>query len=123
VPGNGEKTVNPSSEPPFFAYPAMDSLGFISEEPIAPLGTIIGSQSNNLMLATGETIYIKPGKDSFLVPGHEYRIISTEPVSANFNGEKFNGVKHIILGIVNVIDVEKTYATAHITKSFDHAAV
>ena len=74
------------------------------------------------MMATGETIYIKPGKDSPLVSGHDYRIISTEPVYANFNGERFKGVKHIILGIVNVIDVDETYTTARITRSFDHAA-
>jgi hypothetical protein len=100
----------------------MDSLGFISENPIDALGTIMGSQSNNLMMATGEIIYIKPSRNSPLVPGHDYRIISTRPVSANFNGERFNGVKHTILGIVTVIDVEETYTSARITTSFDHAA-
>lgn len=122
VPDLGKKKKDSSIEHPFFAYPAMDSLGFISEKPIDALGTIIGSQDNNLMMATGDTIYIKPGKDSFLVSGHDYRIISTEPVSVNFNGERFKGVKHIIRGIVTVIDVDETYTTARITRSFDHAA-
>ncbi|MDY0222155.1 MAG: LysM peptidoglycan-binding domain-containing protein [Desulfobacterium sp.] len=118
--GPGEK--EPSGPPPFFAYPSMDSLGFIRERPIEELGKIIGSQSENLMMAQGETIYITPAKEHSLVPGKEYRIISTQEVSTNFNREKFNGVKHIILGIATVVQVENNYATALITRSFDHAS-
>lgn len=105
-----------------FAYPSMDSLGFIKEKPIGELGKIIGSQSSSLMMAQGETIYITPAKEHSLVPGKEYRIISTQKVTTNFNQERFNGVKHIIIGIIKVVEVEDNYATALITRSFDHAS-
>lgn len=119
---NRPRGKKPPGPAPFFAYPSMDSLGFIREKPIDELGKIIGSQNNSLMMAQGETIYITPTKEHSLVPGKEYRIISTQEVSTNFNREKFNGVKHIILGIIKVVEVEDNYATALITRSFDHAS-
>ncbi len=112
----------PPSAPPFLDYPAMDSLGFITKEPVDALGTILGAQSSNLMMATGDTVYIKPARGASLVPGHDYRILATEPVSTNFNNQRFSGIKHTVVGIVSVIEVADNYTTARITRSFDPAA-
>ena len=74
------------------------------------------------MIAQGETIYIQPSKNSSFMVGNHYRVIKTEPIDTNFTGKKFHGVKHIILGIVNVIEINDSYATATMTRSFEDAA-
>jgi hypothetical protein len=106
---------------PFFSYPSMDSVGFIRKKTIAPLGKILRSRSNTVMMATGETLYIKPMGATPMVKGNAYRIITTEPVERRYGRERFSGVKHTVLGIITVTEDHGTYLTAVITKSFDHA--
>ncbi len=106
---------------PFFSYPPMDSVGFIRKKTIPPLGKILRSQSNTVMMATGETLYIKPMGATPMVKGNDYRIITTEPVERRYDREWFSGVKHTVLGIITVTEDHGNYLTAVITRSFGHA--
>ncbi len=105
---------------PFFSYPPMDGLGFIRKKAIAPLGKIIRSRNNKVMMATGDTLYIDPMGDTPMVVGNDYRIITTEPVATRYGKDRFSGVKHRITGIITVTEVHDSYLTAVITKSFGH---
>ncbi|MCP4115526.1 MAG: LysM peptidoglycan-binding domain-containing protein [Desulfobacteraceae bacterium] len=121
APAPQNEAVGPPAVPPYFSYPPMDSLGFIRKKTVTPLGTILRSRSNSVMMAAGDTIYIKTMGETPMEVGKEYRILSTEDVKWRYRRERFSGVKHNVLGIITVTENHDSYVTAVITRSFRHA--
>ncbi|MBI9088146.1 MAG: LysM peptidoglycan-binding domain-containing protein [Desulfobacterium sp.] len=105
---------------PFFSYPSMDGLGFIRKKTIVPLGKVLRSRDDRVMMATGDTLYINPMGKTPMVVGNDYRIIATEPVATRYGKDRFSGIKHRITGIITVKEDHGSYLTAVITKSFGH---
>ncbi|MCG8633558.1 MAG: LysM peptidoglycan-binding domain-containing protein [Desulfobacterales bacterium] len=113
----------PQKITPTFNYTAIDRIGFIKEEEIDSLGTIIRERDGNLMMSANDIIYIKPAAGSALVPEERYQVFTTEPVNKKFNKKRFKGIKHIIKAEIEVLEATEQYAKALITTSFKDATV
>lgn len=107
---------------PTFYYPGMEELGFIKKESVRPLGRIIKSESNNIMISKGDIIYIEPLGNNPMIPGKKYRIFNTEKISHIYKHKRFHGVKHSIKGIIEILSNKGEYLTARIIRSFHFAS-
>lgn len=122
------KTPTPKEQPqtpvpviPRFNFPAIDHVGFIKPSEIPALGTIIREEEGKLMMSTDDIIYIRPMAP--MAQGERYQIFNTEPVKETLNGNGFKGVKHLIKGTVEILDINQRYATARIIQSNRYAAI
>ncbi len=123
-----ETTPKPETPPPpkiipKFNYNAIDRIGFIREEKVDSLGTIIREKDGNLMMSANDTIYIKPTGTGTLIPGERYQIFTTEPVKEKFNKQTYRGIKHLIKSEVEILETREDFAVGRIKTSFRHATV
>ena len=107
---------------PMFNYPPIDHIGFIKPVEEPALGEIIRESEGNLMMSSGDTVYIRPDAGA-LVPGNRYVIFNTEPVKEEIGEKTYRGFKHLIKGEIRVTDTNVQYATAVIDSSYRHATV
>ncbi len=105
---------------PSFYYPGMDSIGFIKKRALKPLGQVIKSRDNKIMMSQSDIIYIEQLKNKILIPGKKYTIFSTEKVNFKDHGEKFKGIKHQIKGNIKILENNGQYVTAKIIRSFHY---
>ncbi len=122
IPVKEIKTMVEHEIHPTFYYPDMDGLGFIRKKSITPLGRIIKSVKNGIMISQGDIIYIEPLGDETMIPGTKYKIFTTKKITRRYKNEKFKGVKHSIKGIVEILANKEGYLTAKIIKSFRYAS-
>ncbi len=105
---------------PTFYYPGMDSLGFIKQRALKPLGQIIKSRNNNVMMSQSDIIYIDPLENKTIIPGKKYTVFSAEKIDYQDHGKKFKGIKHIIKGNIKILKNNGQYVTAKIIRSFHY---
>lgn len=103
---------------PTFSYPKMDSLGFIKQRPVSPLGSVIRSIKDDRLISENDAVYIESSGTDRLAPGMTCRIYETRKIEEEYHGRTFEGVLHIIKGTLEVTGAEDGYYTGKITESF-----
>ncbi len=104
---------------PTFSYPNMDCLGFIKKNAVSPLGNIIRSVKNDHLISENDTVYIEASGRGQPAPGKRYRVYTTREVEREYKGETFQGVLHMVKGIVEITGKKSGYFTGKITRSLD----
>jgi hypothetical protein len=93
-----------------YNYAALDRVGFIRKQPVAPHGAIFKVLETKEMINSEDIVYIRPEGDFKLVPGKRYTIYRTLiPIKARFTGE-YIGIQHLLTGVVEITQVQPSYA-------------
>jgi hypothetical protein len=101
-----------------FIYAALDRVGFIRKEPVAPHGAIFKVQETKEMINTDDIVYIRPEGNFKLVPGKRYTIYRTlPPIKDGLTGE-YIGIQHLMTGVVEINQVKPTYAVGTVIESY-----
>ena len=99
-------------------YPAIDSIGFIREEPVAPSGSIFKVKNDKILISVGDLVYIKPENNTNFIPGTQYTVYRTLKPLINKETQALIGYQHCLTGIVEIKRVEPLYVIAEVIKSF-----
>ncbi len=105
---------------PTFYFPGMDSLGFIKKRALKPLGQVIKSRNNKMIMSQSDIIYIEQLQNKTLIPGKMYTVFSTEKINFKDHGKKIKGIEHLIKGDIKILENNGQYVTAKIIKSFHY---
>lgn len=115
LPQNTENKIMPT-----FYYPGMDSLGFIKQRALKPLGQVIKSRNNKVMMSQSDIIYIDKLRNKTIIPGKKYTVFSTEKIDFQDHGKRFKGIKYLIKGIIRILENNGQYVTAKVLRSFHY---
>ena len=122
VPEGGAEIVSKITPPPplpEFHYAAMDQVGFITEESIRSMGTVIGGREDKDTLTTGDEIYIKPASDQTLTLGTTFAIYpDPAPVPDPEKRRKRIGYFHEIAAQAEILTLRDGVATAKIHSAY-----
>ena len=101
-----------------YDYAALDRVGFIRKQAVAPHGAIFKVQETKEMISEEDIVYIRPEGDSNLVPGQRYTIYRTlKPIRDRFNNE-YIGIQHLLTGVVEITQVQPNYAIGTVIASY-----
>ena len=101
-----------------YKYSALDRVGFIRKEPVAPHGTIFKVQETKEMINANDIVYIRPEGDFQLVPGKRYTIYRTLTPIKDRITNKYVGIQHLLTGVVEITQVEPQYAMGMIIEAY-----
>ena len=107
----------------YYNYPAIDSIGFIRKEPVAPAGSIFTVKDAKVLISVGDLLYIKPESNSNFTPGTKYIAYRTLEPMINEETEALIGYQHYLTGIVEIKKIEPLYVIAEVIKSFKEIAL
>jgi hypothetical protein len=101
-----------------YDYSALDRVGFIRKQPVAPQGAIFKVLEPKGMISADDIVYIRPEGDAKLVPGKRYTIYRTlKPIRDRFNND-YIGIQHLLTGVVEVTQVQPDYAIGTVIASY-----
>ena len=103
---------------PFYYYAGIDSVGFISREPLEASGTIFHVKDNKTDISEGDLVYIRPGQDSNLSPGENFSIFRRFPATKDPETNTHVGYQHLFVGIAQVARQEPKFVLATILRSY-----
>ena len=101
-----------------YKYSALDRVGFIRKEPVAPHGSIFKVQETKEMINANDIVYIRPEGDFQLVPGKRYTIYRTLTPIKDRITNKYVGIQHLLTGVVEITQVEPQYAMGMIIEAY-----
>jgi LysM domain len=110
----------PEKEIVYYAYPPIDSVGFIRKEKVQPLGFIFKVKGDKVLVHEGDEVYISyADKDTLpIMQGGKYTIYrKLDPTKDRKRNRKLGG-QYYILGVVEVTRLEADYVMAKVVKSF-----
>ena len=110
--------VSPPPEPKYYFYPAIDSVGFIREEPVHPSGAIFKARDNKETIGDRDTVYMKPMGDVAFKPGDRFTVFRTFKRLEDKEAKKPIGTQHYFVGVVEINDVHPNYSTGRIVTSY-----
>jgi hypothetical protein len=101
-----------------YDYSALDRVGFIRKQPVAPHGTIFKVQEIKEMISKDDIVYIRPEGDSEMVTGKRYTIYRTlKPIRDRFNNA-YIGIQHLLTGVVEITQVQPNYVIGTVIASY-----
>ena len=107
-------------EPPYYSYPAINSVGFIRKKPVSPSGAIFKVREDKVMISQRDLVYVRPiGKMAF-EPGDRFIVFRTFKPLKDEDANTLIGVQHYILGVVEITEVEPKFSPARVLQSFRH---
>lgn len=112
-------TAQPASQKKTFRYPGVETLSFIVPDGAIPLGAIVDSKENKVMLSTGDDVYISIGADKNVKSGDKYTIYKKAVPIYHPLSKKLIGNRVDILGIVEIKNVHEKLSEGRITASYD----
>ena len=104
----------------YYYYPAINTVGFIREEPVSHAGAIFKVKEGKVMISVGDSVYIRPSGNVTLKPGDRFTVLRTLYPDKDKDPKAFIGVQHYLLGMVEITQVEPEFATASVLQSFRH---
>lgn len=107
----------------YYNYPAIDSVGFIKKEPVAPAGSIFKAKDDKVLISIGDLLYIKPESNSNFTPGTKYIVYRTFEPLINKETEELIGYQHYLTGMVEIKKIEPLYVIAEVKQSFKEIAI
>ncbi len=133
------KRLDPTPAPPIvvkkaprnYHYSKIERTGFMKKKPITPHGTVFKLHGNEqLMLGTGDTIYIKENPKTPLIIGARYttyRTLSPAQITdklSNMDRKKVKrirhtlGTQHYLSGTVDIISEKNGFFIGRITTAY-----
>lgn len=101
-----------------YDYSALDRVGFIRKEPVAPDGAIFKVLETKQMINQDDIVYIRPEGDAKLALGKRYTIYRTlKPIRDRFNN-KYIGIQHLLTGVVEITQIQPNYAIGTVITSY-----
>jgi hypothetical protein len=101
-----------------YDYAALDRVGFIRKQAVAPHGAIFKVQETKEMINTDDIVYIRPEGNSKLVPGKRYTLYRTlKPIRDRFTNQ-YIGIQHLLTGVVEINQVQPHYAIGTVIASY-----
>jgi len=101
-----------------YEYTALDRVGFIRKQPVAPHGAIFKVLATKEMINSEDIVYIRPEGDFKLVPGKRYTIYRTLiPIRDRFTN-KYIGIQHLLTGVVEITQVQPNYAIGTVIEAY-----
>ena len=94
-----------------FFYAFMDSVGFIKQNAIPPVGKVLRSERNKGLISENDIVYVKASKNNSLTPGKLYQIYDTTKISKR-------RIRHSIKGIIQINEEKEGYFNAKIIKTY-----
>jgi hypothetical protein len=85
-----------------FQYAAIERIGFIRKDPVAPHGTIFKVEGRKEMISTGDLVYIRPSNNVELNPGNKYTVYRTLKPIKNRKTKQFIGIQHYFSGTLEI---------------------
>ena len=101
-----------------YDYSALDRVGFIRKQAVAPQGAIFKVLETKVMISEDDIVYIRPEGDAILVPGKRYTIFRTLPPIRNLETNEYFGIQHLLTGVVEINQVQPTYAVATVIEAY-----
>lgn len=102
--------VNP---PYYYFYPLMDSVGYIKEKAVNPVGKIIACMPRyQKEIDRGNGVYLEIKNESDLMVGDQFQILRTFYIR-NKNSTSFPLVHHYITGIVEITKLKPKPCKCH----------
>ncbi len=115
----------PEKEIVYYAYPPIDSVGFIRKETVSPMGFIFKVKDDKVLVHEGDTVYINyADKDNLpIMQGGRYTIYrKMDPTNDRKRNRQLGG-QYYILGVVEVTRLETDFVIAKVVKSFRSIAI
>ena len=101
-----------------YDYTALDRVGFIRKQAVAPQGAIFKVQVTKEMINMEDIVYIRPEGNSKLVPGKRYTLYRTlKPIRDRFTNQ-YIGIQHLLTGVVEINQVQPQYAIGTVIESY-----
>lgn len=92
--------------------------GFVIAEGLESMGLIIDAIDNRIMLGSGDTAFVKPGRGETVVPGDVYNIYRTDvPITHPITGLPA-GHRVIELGQLEIVELNRDVVTARILDAY-----
>ena len=108
----------PPPEPPYYLYPAINSVGFVRKEPVHPSGTIFKVKEDKNMISQGDLVYIRPIGDTTFTLGDRFTIYRALKPAKGTKTKADVGIQHLILGLVEITEGHSKFAIGRILQSF-----
>jgi hypothetical protein len=102
----------------YFRYPAIDSVGFIREQAVAPSGMLFKVREDKAMISEGDIVYIRPEGQTTLKAGDYYTVFRTLEPLIDEETEKLIGIQHWIVGVLRITEVEPAFSMGRVILSF-----
>ena len=101
-----------------FQYAAIERVGFIRKEPVAPHGTIFKVEGRKVMISTGDLVYIRPADGVEMNPGSRYTIYRTLKPIKDRKTNRYIGIQHYFSGTLEVTLKRPKFVLARIIASY-----
>lgn len=101
-----------------FNYPAIHRTGFIKQEQVPALGTVLREKDGKILMATDDVVYIRPTGQTPFVPGHRYQIYSTSQVDQKIGTSRYRGIMHLVKADLEIIEVNTQYVAGKIKNTY-----
>ena len=101
-----------------FNYTAVDRVGFVRRQPVASHGAIFKVLESKEMINYEDIVYIRPEGSGQLVPGQRYTVFRKLPPLRDADTGAYIGVQHVLTGVVEINQVQPTYAIATVIESY-----
>ena len=111
-----EAAVQP--QPPYYLYPAINSVGFIRKKPVSPSGAIFKVKEDKDMISQRDLVYIRPVGNMTFEPGDRLTVFRTFKPLKDQDTNAIIGVQHYIAGVIEVAGVEPKFSIAKVVQSF-----
>ncbi len=114
----GEELDLTEKAPRYYVYSPIESIGFIREEPVEPLGSILKVADEKEMISTGDTVFIKHPDMTSVSLGQKYVTYETiSPVVHPVSGKNL-GTQHLLTGVVEITRTEPKFSVATVVKAY-----
>jgi len=101
-----------------YDYAALDRVGFIRKQAVAPQGAIFKVLETKEMINAEDIVYIRPEGNAKLVPGKRYTIYRTlKPIRDRFTNQ-YIGIQHLLTGVVEINQVQPQYVIGTVIESY-----
>ncbi len=111
--------VKPEEEKPG-VFPEVRSAGFISDLKFRGIGIILDCREGKNLMSEGDIVYLAFKTAEPVIVGNKYTAMrALEFVRHPVTNQKI-GTKHLITGIVQVIDQQGNFYTARVLEAFAH---
>ena len=111
------------AEPPYYHYPAIDSVGFIREQAVSPSGTIFKVKEDRMMISEGDLVYVRPEGEATLKTGDRFTVYRTLNPLRRQPRAAFVGIQHYIVGVVEITEVHPEFSIGKVVQSFQDMEV
>ena len=101
-----------------YDYTALDRVGFIRKQAVAPHGAIFKVLETKEMINFDDVVYIRPESNSKLVPGQRYTLYRTlKPIRDRFTNE-YIGIQHLLTGVVEITQIQPNYVIGTVIEAY-----